>query len=106
MSTSFLAVLSTFADIETARRIGRTMVEEKLAACANIVPQIESIYHWQGKIESNGEVLVIFKTMRERYSAFAERLRSLHPYETPEIVALEIAGGLPAYLKWIMDSVS
>ncbi len=73
---------------------------------ANILPQVESIYHWLGKIESNTEVLVLFKTTRVRYAEFEQRLRALHPYEVPEIVALEIAAGLPAYLDWITDSVS
>ena len=99
-------IFSTFPDAEIARKAARTLVEEKLAACANIVPQVESIYHWQGKIESNTEVLVIFKTTRERYAEFEQRLRALHPYEVPEIVALEPTAGLPAYLDWIADSVS
>ena len=106
MAEQALIVLSTFADAETARGAARTMVEERLAACANIVPQIESIYHWQGKIESNAEVLVIFKTTRDRYPAFEQRLRALHPYEVPEIVAIELAAGLPAYLEWIGASVA
>jgi periplasmic divalent cation tolerance protein len=99
-------IFSTFADADTARQAARTLVEERLVACANIVPQVESIYRWQGKIESSAEVLVIFKTTRERYPAFEQRLRSLHPYEVPEIVALDIAAGLPAYLAWVAESVS
>lgn len=106
MQTSTFIALSTFADADTAREAARTLVEERLAACANIVPQVESIYRWQGRIESSAEVLVIFKTTRERYPAFEQRLRALHPYEVPEIVALDIAAGLPAYLSWIADSVS
>jgi periplasmic divalent cation tolerance protein len=106
MPTSALIALSTFADADTARQAARTLVEERLAACANIMPQVESIYRWQGKIESSAEVLVIFKTTRERYPAFEQRLRALHPYEVPEIVALDIAAGLPAYLAWVAESVS
>ena len=98
--------LSTFADSEIARSIAHKLVEERLAACANIVPQIESIYHWKGKIESSTEILVIFKTTRERYPAFEQRLKALHPYEVPEIVALELTAGLPAYLDWIGESVA
>ena len=101
-----LITLSTFADADTARQAAHALVEERLAACANIVPQVESIYRWQGKIESGTEVLVIFKTTRERYPAFEQRLRALHPYEVPEIVALDIAAGSSAYLAWIAHSVS
>ncbi|HWB60887.1 MAG TPA: divalent-cation tolerance protein CutA [Chthoniobacteraceae bacterium] len=105
MSTEYLTVFSAFGDAETARKAARTLVEERLAACANIVTQIESVYHWKGKVETGNEALVIFKTTRERYAAFEVRLRELHPYEVPEIVALEIAAGLPEYLKWISESV-
>lgn len=106
MSADYLVVFSTFGDAEIARKAAHALVEEKLAACANILPQIESIYHWLGKIESNTETLVLFKTTREKYPAFEQRLRALHPYEVPEIVALELTAGLPAYLDWIADSVS
>jgi periplasmic divalent cation tolerance protein len=106
MPTEYLIIFSTFSNAEIARKAARGLVEERLAACANIVPQIESIYHWLGKIESGNEVLVIFKTTREKYPALEQRLRALHPYEVPEIVALEIEAGLPAYLDWIADSVS
>lgn len=106
MPTAALIVLSTFADVETARRAAHALVEERLAACANIVPQVESIYRWQDKIESNAEVLVIFKTTRDCHPKFEQRLRALHPYEVPEIVALEISTALPAYLDWLGESVS
>jgi periplasmic divalent cation tolerance protein len=106
MSEQAFIVFSTFADKESGRTVGRTLVEERLAACANVIPQIESIYHWQGSIESSAEVLVIFKTTRELYPVFERRLRALHPYEVPEIVALELAAGLPAYLDWVAKSVS
>src|ERR1700677_3795649 len=106
MAVEYLTIFSTFPDAEVARNTARALVEEKLAACANILPQVESIYHWLGKIESNAEVLVLFKTTREKYPAFELRLKALHPYEVPEIVALEIAAGLPAYLDRITDSVS
>lgn len=106
MDTQYLTIFSTFADAETARKAARALVEEKLAACANILPQVESIYRWLGRIETNAEVMVLFKTTREKYPAFEQRLRALHPYEVPEIVALDIAAGIPAYLDWIADSVS
>jgi len=106
MPKETLVVFSTFADAETARNAARALVERKLAACANILPRVESIYHWQGKIESNAEVMVLFKTTRDKYPAFEQRLRELHPYEVPEIVALEISAGLPSYLDWIGNSIS
>ncbi|MGB8356832.1 MAG: divalent-cation tolerance protein CutA [Chthoniobacteraceae bacterium] len=103
---SAIVAFSTFADAETARKVVRMLVEERLVACGNILPQVESIYRWQGRIESNAEVIVIFKTTRARYADFEQRLRALHPYEVPEIIALNSVEGLPAYLQWIADSVS
>ena len=97
---AFLAV-STFPDQETARRVAHQLVTENLAACANIVPAVDSIYRWQGKIESAQEALAFFKTTATRYPAFQDRLTSLHPYDVPEIICLRIADGLPAYLQWV-----
>jgi periplasmic divalent cation tolerance protein len=99
-------VCSTFPEIETARRIARQLVSENFAACANIIPAIESIYRWQGKIEQGEETLVFFKTTAARYPAFQEKLKSLHPYDVPEIISLGIAEGLPEYLRWITENVS
>ncbi|MEI8341592.1 MAG: divalent-cation tolerance protein CutA [Verrucomicrobiota bacterium] len=104
MPEEALLVLSTFADAATARHAAYKLVEEHLAACANLVPQIESIYRWQGNIESSPEVLVIFKTTHGRYQQLENRLRELHPYEVPEIVMFQIRDGLPAYLNWIVES--
>jgi periplasmic divalent cation tolerance protein len=104
MNTSPLLALATFPDLETARTISRALVEERLAACANIIPQVESIYRWQGKIETAGEALVLFKTTDARWAEFQRRLRKLHPYEVPEIVRVNIADGLPAYLEWVAQS--
>ena len=103
---SAIVAFSTFADVETARKVARTLVEERLVACANIMPQVESIYRWQDRIESNPEVVVMFKTTRDRYTDFEQRLRALHSYEVPEIIALNPVAGLPAYLDWITESVS
>ncbi len=99
-----LLVLSTFPDAETARRIVRVCVEERLAACGNLLPGVESIYRWRGAVETASETLVLFKTTTEVYPRLQERLRALHPYETPEIVALPPSGGLPAYLEWVVDA--
>src|SRR5206468_1179826 len=83
--------LSTFPDRETAQRISNQLVTDKFAACANILPAVESIYCWKEKIESGNETLVLFKLSENRQSAFQEKLRSLHPYEVPEIILVPIA---------------
>ena len=75
-----------------------------MVACGNIVPAIESIYRWQGQIETSAEVLVIFKTAAAHYQKVETRIRQLHSYEVPEIVALRIADGLPDYLRWVAES--
>src|SRR5438874_13390226 len=98
MAEEALLVLSTFPDLESARRVGRTLVEEKLAACVNIMPQIESIYRWQGNVETSGEALALIKTTIGKYRQLEERIRALHSYEVPEIVALRLHDGLPDYL--------
>lgn len=106
MSEEALLACSTFPEVETARRIAQQLVTENLAACANIIPAVESIYRWQGKIESSPETLVLFKTTAARYAAFQDRLKSLHPYDVPEIVCLRIADGLPEYLRWVSEGCS
>lgn len=104
MSEEVLLVLSTFPDVETARRISRQLVEERCAACANLLPAVDSLYWWEGKVESGNETLVFFKTSADRYEALETTLRQLHPYEVPEIIALPLAAGLPEYLEWIAKS--
>jgi len=104
MAERVLLALSTFPDRETAQRVSNQVVTEKLAACANILPAVESIYRWKGKVETGNETLVFFKLSEDRQSAFQEKLRSLHPYEVPEIIFVQVASGLPEYLRWIADS--
>jgi periplasmic divalent cation tolerance protein len=104
MPEETLLVLSTFPDAERARAVANAVVSERLAACANLVPQVESIYRWQGKVETSQEVLVIFKTTHGRYQQLEERLRALHPYEVPEIISVQILGGSFAYLNWVVES--
>ena len=106
MPDQILLAISTFPDAETASRIAQTLVEEKFAACANIIPAIHSIYRWKGKVESGGELIVFFKTTRDRQKAFEDKLRSLHPYELPEIIYLRIDRGSPDYLRWVGESCS
>lgn len=104
MPQKILLAFSTFPDAETARRISNQLVTEKFAACASVLPGVESIYRWKGKIETGNETLVFFKLSEDRHSAFQEKLRSLHPYEVPEIIFLKIDGGLPEYLRWVTES--
>ena len=104
MSEKVLLALSTFPDQETARDISNELVTKKLAACANILPGIQSIYHWKDNIESGNETLVLFKLREDRQSDFQEQLRSLHPYEVPEIIFVPISSGLPEYLRWVTEN--
>jgi periplasmic divalent cation tolerance protein len=99
-----LLALSTFPSPEIARKISNQLVTEKFAACANILPGVESIYCWKGNIEKGSETLVLFKLSQDRQSAFQDKLRALHPYEVPEIIFLRIDSGLPDYLRWIVAS--
>jgi periplasmic divalent cation tolerance protein len=94
-------VLTTCPDVASAERIARTLVEEELAACVNILPPMRSIYRWQGKIEDASEQLLVIKSATARFPAIRDRLRALHPYELPEIIAVPIVDGLPAYLAWL-----
>lgn len=104
MAEDALVIFTTWPDVEKARAAARTLVEESLAACANIVPGVESIYRWEGKLEASAEVLMVLKTTRRRYAALQARITELHSYEVPEIVALRIEDGWPQYLKWVGDS--
>jgi periplasmic divalent cation tolerance protein len=99
-----LIAFCTFPDADTARKIVSEIVDLKLAACGNIVPQVHSIYRWQGKVESGDEALAIFKLDAARYSEFENKLRSLHPYEVPEIISCKIDNGSPEYLRWVAES--
>ncbi len=91
-------------DIATAGRIAEALVEERLAACVNVLPGLQSVYRWQGQIQRDTEVLLLIKTTRTRYPALQARLPQLHPYELPELLAVEAAAGLPAYLQWVAES--
>ena len=104
MAEQMLFAVSAFPDAETADRIAHTLIEEKFAACANIIPAVHSIYRWKDKIETAGEVIGFFKTTADRQGAFQEKLRSLHPYEVPEITFVPVSGGLPEYLRWVAES--
>ena len=104
MAERILLALSTFPDAEIARRISNQLVSEHFAACANILPSVESIYRWKDKIESGNETLVLFKVSEVRQAAFQDKLQSLHPYDIPEIIFVSIASGLTDYLQWVSEN--
>ena len=91
----------TAGDIDEARLIARTIVDERLAACANILPEMESIYHWEGAVQSDREVVIIAKTPRTLFEKLRARVVELHSYDYPCVVALNLADGHPAFLEWI-----
>lgn len=102
---SVSAAFVTCPNEDVAARMARAMVEQKLAACVNIVPRVTSIYEWKGKVEQDSEVLLMIKTRTSRIPALTEFVRSAHPYEVPEVVAVPVAQGNAAYLQWVRDSV-
>jgi periplasmic divalent cation tolerance protein len=104
MSAEYLVVLTTLPVDFDARAFGHTLVEERLAACVNLLAPMESVYRWEGRIEDETERQIIIKTSRDRLSALWDRVRETHPYEVPEFVVLQIVDGNEAYLRWIGDS--
>ncbi len=98
-------ILTTFTDVESARAVLRVLVEERRIACGSIIPGVESIYRWEGKVQESIEVMVICKTSSEGSDAAQARLRELHPYEVPEILQLPVFGAWPPYLEWLRASV-
>jgi periplasmic divalent cation tolerance protein len=100
-SADVLLVLTTAPDGEVAERIGTSLVEERLAACANVVPSVTSIYRWEGTLQREAEVLVLLKTTTDGVEALRDRLVELHPYDVPEIIALSVKAGHLPYLAWV-----
>lgn len=98
-------IFCSCSNADEARRIARNLVESRLAACVNILSPIESIYRWQGQVETAQEILLFIKTTAERFPELQERIIHLHSYETPEIVALPVSAGLDKYLAWLRESV-
>lgn len=105
LETSALAriVLTTTADAEEAGRLGRTLIEERLAACATVAPAVHSIYRWQGEIESSTESLLLLKTSQDKLPALEQRLHELHSYKTPEFLVVAVESGSSDYLSWLQN---
>jgi periplasmic divalent cation tolerance protein len=98
-------VLTTCSSLEEARHIAQALVERRLAACANIVPNVESIYRWKGEVESSSEALLVIKTTADAFERLRAAVNELHTYDVPECIALEISDGSEHYLDWIGASV-
>lgn len=99
----FILIITHLPDKERAMALAHRLIEERLAACVNVMADCTSVYHWQGKNETASEVPVLIKTLAQHYARLEQLIMSMHPYELPEIIAVPLTNGLPAYLKWIAD---
>ena len=99
--TEAVVVLVTAPTAEGAAEIARAVVEEKLAACGNVIPAIRSIYRWEGKVQDDAEALLVLKTERKRFRELCDRIVALHPYDVPEVLALPVEAGSDRYLDWL-----
>jgi periplasmic divalent cation tolerance protein len=95
-----LVVLTNLPDRDSAQRMAHSLIESRAAACVNILAECHSVYRWQGKVESASEIPLLIKTTRSAYPRLQELIRAQHPYELPEIIAVSVTAGLPAYLQW------
>lgn len=102
---NFVIVFVTTKDLREAKKISQALLKEKLAACVNVVPEIRSLYWWQGKIEKSREVLMIIKTKKPLVSKIIKKVKKLHSYKVPEIIALPIISGNKDYLSWLSNSL-
>jgi periplasmic divalent cation tolerance protein len=105
MTTPYLIIFCTVPDVNIAKKISRVLVEEKLAACCNIVSGLNSIYSWENKIQDETELLLIIKSRQDLFSELEQQVKKLHPYSVPEIIALPIYDGNIEYLKWMDENV-
>jgi periplasmic divalent cation tolerance protein len=105
MPTETLVVLCTLPDRSHAYRIAHTLIEEQLAACVNIIPGVSSVYRWRDKVHQDEEILLLIKTAQPVFDRLEQRIRALHPYELPEIIAVPVRTGQAEYLQWINDSL-
>ncbi|MGA7410975.1 MAG: divalent-cation tolerance protein CutA [Bryobacteraceae bacterium] len=104
-SAPALVVLCTASSLEEGRRLARELVDQRLAACVNLIPKVESIYRWQGAVESAQEVLLLVKTTPERFAELRDKIAELHSYDVPEIIALAVTVGSAPYLEWLSGQV-
>jgi periplasmic divalent cation tolerance protein len=98
-----LLVLTNVPDEVTAHMIARGVVSSRLAACVNVLPAVRSIYQWEGKVEETAEVTLLIKSTKDRYPELEAAITKTHPYDVPEIIAMPVAAGLPAYLSWVVS---
>ena len=98
-------VFTTVKNLTEARRLGKLLVTEKIAACVTAVPKVESTYRWRGKVERSSEVMLLIKTSAQKIDELISRVKELHSYKVPEVLVFRVEGGLPEYLKWIEESV-
>lgn len=103
--TDVLVVLVTAPSPEVAAALARALVEARLAACGNVLPGLRSIYRWQGQVHDEAEALLVLKTTRGRFEALRDEVQRLHPYETPEVLALPVEAGAARYLAWVAGEV-
>lgn len=103
---SYCLAYMTAGTVEEAKSVGRALVEERLAACVNVIPGMVSVYRWEGALEEAEEAVLIAKTRAEKFDALARRVAEIHPYDTPCAIRLDIAGGLPPFLQWISDETA
>jgi len=99
-------VLVTAPDAAVGARLARTVVEERLAACVNLVPGVRSVYRWEGAVHEDDEVLLVIKTREDRVAALSRRVHELHPYELPELLAVGVVGGSERYLAWLREAAT
>jgi periplasmic divalent cation tolerance protein len=104
--TGFIAVLVTASDENEARRLAALLIEQKKAACVNIIPIVSSLYRWQGKIETGSESLMVIKSKSSLLDDIITLVKANHSYEVPEIIALPVSGGSPEYLGWLEDELA
>lgn len=101
-----ILVITNLPDKASALVLAQKLIESRVAACVNILAEATSVYHWQGEIETANEIPLFIKTLADRYADVEKIIKSLHPYELPEIIAVPVKTGLPAYLQWVEDAVT
>jgi periplasmic divalent cation tolerance protein len=101
-----LIVMTNLPNAQAAEAIASTLVKSRLAACVNLLPAVQSVYRWQGKVERATEVTLLIKTTQRHYAALEAAIRAAHPYELPEVIALPVTTGLPSYLQWIITETT